>query len=89
MAVLTQNYGEAGAVDHFVPTLAPAHSGQNAYWFWGPPPDDATAVIVVGMPEQQVRALFDTVRLTTRVDNGLGLDKLRLPRHLRFGFASS
>ncbi len=38
VAVLTQNYGEAGAVDHFLPALGPAHSGQNSYWFWGPPP---------------------------------------------------
>ena len=48
VAVLTRNYGEAGAVDHFLPALGPAHSGHNAYWDWGPPPDDATAVIVVG-----------------------------------------
>ena len=38
VAVLTQNYGEAGAVDHFLPALGPAHSGQNSYWFWGHPP---------------------------------------------------
>ncbi len=74
VAVLTQNYGEAGAVDHFLPALGPAHSGQNSYWFWGPPPDDATAVIVVGLPEQQVRALFRRVELSARIDNGVGLD---------------
>jgi len=33
VAVLTQNYGEAGAVDHYLPALGPAHSGQNSYWF--------------------------------------------------------
>jgi hypothetical protein len=74
VAVLTQNYGEAGAVDHFLPALGPAHSGQNSYWFWGPPPEDATAVIVVGIPEHQVRALFGRVELATRIDDGVGLD---------------
>jgi Dolichyl-phosphate-mannose-protein mannosyltransferase len=74
VAVLTQNYGEAGAVDHFLPALGPAHCGQNAYWFWGPPPDDATAVIVVGYPEPQVRALFGRVDLAARIDNGVRLD---------------
>lgn len=73
VAVLTQNYGEAGAVDHFLPALAPAHSGQNAYWFWGPPPADATAVIVVGMPEAQVRALFGRADPAARIDDGVGL----------------
>lgn len=73
VAVLTQNYGEAGAVDHFLPALGPAHSGQNAYWFWGPPPQNTTAVIVVGMPEEQVRALFGRVELFTRIDNGVRL----------------
>ncbi len=74
VAVLTQNYGEAGAVDHFLPALRPAHCGQNAYWSWGPPPDDATAVIVVGYPEQQVRALFGRVEPAATIDDGVGLD---------------
>lgn len=34
VAVLTSNYGQAGAVDHFLPQVAPAHSGHNAYWEW-------------------------------------------------------
>jgi len=73
VAVLTQNYGEAGAVDHYLPALGPAHSGQNSYWFWGSPPEDATAVIVIGMPAPQVRALFARVDLAARIDDGLGL----------------
>lgn len=73
VAVLTNNYGEAGAVDHFLPVLGPAHSGQNSYWYWGPPPDDATAVIVVGYSEAQLRALFGRVELAATIDNGVGL----------------
>ncbi|MGH3589285.1 MAG: hypothetical protein ACRDQ0_23490, partial [Pseudonocardia sp.] len=74
VAVLTANYGEAGAVDRFLPDLAPAHSGHNAYWNWGPPPADATALIVIGVDEDRVRAWFDRVELAARVDNGVGLD---------------
>ena len=38
VAVLGRNYGEAGAVDRYLPALRPAHSGHNAYWDLGPPP---------------------------------------------------
>ncbi|GAA5137000.1 glycosyltransferase family 39 protein [Pseudonocardia adelaidensis] len=74
VAVLTGNYGEAGAVDRFLPALAPAHSGHNAYWAWGPPPDEADTVIVVGLDEAQLRRWFGAVELAARIDNGLGLD---------------
>ena len=74
VAVLTRNYGEAGAVDHFLPALGPAHSGHNSYWTWGPPPEEATTLIVVGIPEARVRQWFGRVELAARIDNGLGLD---------------
>lgn len=74
VVVLTRNYGEAGAVDHYLPQLRPAYSGHNSYWTWGPPPDDATAVIVIGHPEEVVRSLFGSVELAARIDNGVGLD---------------
>lgn len=74
VAVLTRNYGQAGAVDRFLPDLAPAHSGHNAYWDWGPPPDGATTVIVVGYGEEELRRWFADVRPAARIDNGVGLD---------------
>ena len=74
VAVLTRNYGEAGAVDRYLPALRPAYSGHNAYWDLGPPPDDATAVIVVGYAPEQLRAWFGRVEQAARVDNGVGLD---------------
>jgi hypothetical protein len=61
-------------VDHFLPALGPAHSGHNAYWTWGPPPEAATTVIVVGIPEARVRQWFGQVELAARIDNGVGLD---------------
>ncbi|HXV92795.1 MAG TPA: glycosyltransferase family 39 protein [Pseudonocardia sp.] len=74
VAVLTANYGEAGAVDRLLPALAPAYSGHNSYGTWGPPPEGATTVIVVGYPEGRVRAWFGRVDLAARIDNGVGLD---------------
>ncbi|MGY1638763.1 glycosyltransferase family 39 protein [Geodermatophilus sp. SYSU D00742] len=74
VAVLTRNYGEAGAVDRFAPGLAPAYSGHNAYWSWGPPGDEVTAVVAVGFPEEHLRRWFGRVELAARVDNGVGLD---------------
>ena len=74
VAVLTRNYGQAGAVDHFLPGLGPAHSGHNAYWDWGPPPDDATTVVVVGYTRDELLRWFGDVREAARVDNGVGLD---------------
>ena len=74
VAVLTSNYGEAGAVDHYRPELGPAYSGHNAYWDWGPPPADVDTVIAVGFAEPQLRAWFGEVTPAGRIDNGLGLD---------------
>jgi len=73
VAVLTGNYGEAGAVDRFLPRLAPAYSGHNAYGTWGPPPDDADTMIAVGLPEEHLRTWFGQVELAARIDNGVGL----------------
>ncbi len=74
VAVLTENYGQAGSVDRFAPALGPAYSGHNAYWSWGPPPDDVDTVVVVGLPEDRLRRWFGRVELAARVDNGGDLD---------------
>jgi Dolichyl-phosphate-mannose-protein mannosyltransferase len=73
--VLARNYGEAGAVNTFrryVP-LPPAYSGHNSYADWGPPPESADPVIVIGFDEPTLRRMFGSVRLAARLDNGIGL----------------
>jgi hypothetical protein len=72
--VLTQNYGEAGAIDRFAPDLSPAYSGHNSYWTWGPPPEDVTTAVVVGMSESELRRWFGNVRPAARISNGVELD---------------
>ncbi len=56
-AIFTQNYGEAGAIAEFGPALGLPypHSGHNAWWLWGPPPDRDRTVVVVGLPRRRVQ----------------------------------
>lgn len=58
-AILTINYGEAGAIDRYGRALGlpEAHSGHNAYWDWGPPPEDTTNVVAIGFPESGLDGL--------------------------------
>jgi 4-amino-4-deoxy-L-arabinose transferase-like glycosyltransferase len=48
-AIFTSNYGEAGAIDELGPErgLPAAWSGHNGYGLWGPPPQEATPIVVV------------------------------------------
>jgi hypothetical protein len=74
--VLTRNYGEAGAVDHFGPALGlpPAYSGHNSYADWGPPPESATTAVVVGYDGPTLSRWFGDCTQAARIDNGVGLD---------------
>jgi 4-amino-4-deoxy-L-arabinose transferase-like glycosyltransferase len=45
--VFTGNYGEAGALEWY-DVGAPVYSGHNGWGDWGPPPDGAGPVVVVG-----------------------------------------
>ena len=46
VVIVTGNYGEAGALQHF--GVANVYSGHNSYGDWGPPPPDGAPVIAVG-----------------------------------------
>lgn len=45
--VYAGNYGEAGAMEWY-DVGAPVYSGHNGFQEWGPPPESATPVVVVG-----------------------------------------
>ncbi|HKP90039.1 MAG TPA: hypothetical protein VJT75_08705, partial [Thermoleophilaceae bacterium] len=74
-AILTANYGEAGAIDRYGPALglAPAFSGHNAYGDWGPPPGRAGPVIAVGLGPRDLAGL-ESCRRVARIGNGAGVD---------------
>jgi 4-amino-4-deoxy-L-arabinose transferase-like glycosyltransferase len=75
--VLTQNYGEAGAIDRYGAArgLPPAYSGHNGFADWGQPFGQAGPVVLVGYADDSVRgSLFGSCEQKATLDNGLGLD---------------
>lgn len=87
--ILTRNYGEAGALDrarHLRPErtagdrgegwLPPVYSGHNAYGTWGPPPEDARTVIVVGGlgPDEEADWFDGTCQVVAEVSSPEGVD---------------
>jgi hypothetical protein len=79
--VITDNYGQAAAIELLGDGSAPVYSGHNAYGEWGPPPDDRTTAVVVtqGDPtspspgRSQYWSVFGACRLAARIDNSVGL----------------
>lgn len=70
-AILTGNYGEAGAINLYGPAygLPRAISGVNSYWLRGygdPPPQ---TIIVLGMAMSQATLYFSSCRTTAQVTN--------------------
>ena len=71
--VFTANYGEAGALEWYG-VDAPVYSGHNAFGEWGPPPDGAAPVVVVGSPDRGIDAGFAGCREVGAVPTVDGAD---------------
>ena len=91
--LLAGNYGEAGAVDRYGPSLGlPAvYSGANNFWLWGPPPAADTAAVAIGIDPALLRREFTQVKLVGRWNNGLGVadDEQGTPVYLATGLRGS
>jgi 4-amino-4-deoxy-L-arabinose transferase-like glycosyltransferase len=76
--VLAQNYGEAGALDHYGPRLGlpTTYSAHMSFADWGPPPDSATGPVLLVRQEDSggVERHFTGCRRVGRVDNGQDVD---------------
>ncbi|MEV0839077.1 glycosyltransferase family 39 protein [Actinocatenispora sera] len=83
-ALLAANYGEAGALDRFGTGLPTVHSGQNELWEQGPPPDTATAAVVVGLEPADLPGVFAHCEVRARLDNGVGVDNEEQGRAVLF-----
>jgi hypothetical protein len=75
-AILTGNYGEAGAINLYGPAdgLPEAISARNSYWLRGygdPPPE---ALIVVGFSRESAERYFATCDLAGHVTNRYGVE---------------
>jgi hypothetical protein len=75
---VTSNYGEAGALQVYGPEfgLISVYSGHNGYANWGPPPNFADVVMVIGgdrkTPPPWTRTC-QQLRIVGSIDNGLGV----------------
>ncbi len=84
-AILAGNYGEAGAIDYFGPSLGlpRAISGHNNYYLWGPREYTGDVVISIGMPRQELQSLFEDVQQVAIItDPYAGPDENNLPVYL-------
>jgi hypothetical protein len=70
VAIFTKNYGQAGAIDYFGPSLGLPHaiSGHNNYYLWGPQQYTGEVVIAVGMPLESLKPLFDQIELAATIN---------------------
>lgn len=75
--ILTQNYGEAGAIAMYGPGygLPEPYSGHMSFFDWGPPPDAANGpVLLVFFRDNKVLpSQFEGCRPAATVDDGVGL----------------
>jgi hypothetical protein len=69
--VFTRNYGEAGALDWYG-LGRPVFSGHNAFADWGPPPEGARPVIVVGLADPA--ATFTDCHVAAMINNDADAD---------------
>lgn len=69
-AILTKNYGQAGAIDYFGPALGLPHaiSGHNNYYLWGPQQYTGEVVIAVGMPLEALQPIFGQIDLAATIN---------------------
>jgi hypothetical protein len=75
-AIVTQNYGEAGAVDRYGAAYHVPHafSGHNGYYYWARPTDSVTSIVAVGVDEDLLQRSFTDVRLAARLHNSRGIE---------------
>jgi 4-amino-4-deoxy-L-arabinose transferase-like glycosyltransferase len=76
VAIVTSNYGEAGAIDRFgaAAGLPTAYSGHNSFSWWGPPRPDLGTTIGIGLSRDDLTPYFTSVRLATTIHNRHGVD---------------
>jgi hypothetical protein len=74
--VVGSNYGEAGAVLRFGPPdiAEMAFSRQNTDWWYGPPPDDARAAVLIGFSQERVERFWTDCQRFDRIQNAAHVD---------------
>lgn len=80
-AILTNNFGEAGAIDFYGPKygLPKAICGNQSYFLWGPRNYTGEIVIRVGAPIGDVQPYYQSVVVAATIDNPYSLAFERRP----------
>ena len=75
LAVVTANYGEAGALAHYGDGRLPqVFSGHNELGLYGPPPERVTDVLFVGGDPTRWSSAFRSCRTLASLDDRVGVD---------------
>ena len=75
LTILAANYGEAGAINHYGPSLnlPVACSGIGSYYYWGYGNPHAVKFLSVGYPEKYMKKFFSETRLLAVNRNSHGI----------------
>jgi hypothetical protein len=73
--IITGNYGEAGAINHYRAEfgLPTAKSGISSYYYWGFGNPKATSFIFVGYSEDYLKKYFSEVNMMEEIKNQYGI----------------
>lgn len=74
--IITGNYGEAGAINHYGPQfgLPGAVSGISSYYYWGPGNPEATTFVFEGYSKNYLSRLFSEVKVMEEIRNQYGIN---------------
>jgi hypothetical protein len=85
--VIVDNYGEAGALDHFGAGRVPRIACQHNNWFYWPPAWDGSVAVIVGRDSAEVAGEFRSVAVAGVADHPLAMPYERhLPILVARGF---
>lgn len=83
-AIFGQNYGQAGAIDLFGPSLGlpKAISGHQNYFLWGPRDYTGESVLVMGDREERLKLRFESVEKVATVRHAYSMPSQNFDVHL-------
>ncbi len=69
--IITQNYGEHGALERYgdLDALPPIYSGHNSIWLWDRPPATTDTVVAVGIDPARLRGWFRSCQIEHTITN--------------------
>ena len=84
VAIFGQNYGQAGAINHYGPALGlpPALSGHLTHWYWGPRDYTGEVMIVLDDSRETLETLFESVELAGHVTHRYSMPYERFDIHV-------